>query len=207
MQPHGEYLITQKTFRALLQAMSHPGRVYQLEQRTEARSLITDKYNLSSVFCSLFSVLQALLDHEVGFCAIGREKEYMETTISELTGCPVKDISDADFIIVSDGESNREILKAKRGTLEYPDTGATVIYVVESLNDRDNSRNNKNPVALIRGSGIKDYLTIAVRGLDKNELFHIKEINSEFPLGIDCIFIDIANRIMCIPRSTRIEVR
>ncbi|MCL4476195.1 MAG: phosphonate C-P lyase system protein PhnH [Nitrospirae bacterium] len=197
MQINNEAFITQKIFRVLLQAMSHPERVYNIGD------FISDSPIHPFTHSPLMLVLQTLLDHEVGFCVIGKEKEYLETNISELTRCPVKGISDADFIIVSDGESNGEICKAKRGSLEYPDTGATVIYAVECLNDRDNGK----PVALLRGSGIKDYITIAVRGLGKNELFHIKEINSEFPLGIDCIFIDSANRIMCIPRSTRIEVK
>ncbi len=190
-----ENLITQKTFRTLLQAMSHPGRVYSVSQESGVNSR-----ELESV---LILVIQTLLDHEVGFCVIGTGKEYLETTISELTRCPVKDISDADFIIVSDGESNGEILKAKRGSLEYPDAGATVIYVVEFLNDRDNGK----PIALLKGPGIRNDIAPVIHGLGQNELFHIKEINSEFPLGIDCIFINGANRIMCIPRSTRIEVR
>lgn len=196
MQINDETFITQKTFRVLLQAMSHPGRVYRLEQKPEVRSQITDKYNL-------FPVLQTLLDHEVGFCVIGTEKEYLKTTISELTRCPVKDISDADFIIVPDGESNGKILKARRGSLEYPDTGATAIYAVESLYDRDNGK----PIALLKGPGIRNEIAVFIRGLGKNEFSYIKEINSEFPLGIDCIFIDSESRIMCIPRSTKIEVR
>lgn len=196
-----EHLITQKTFRTLLQAMSHPGRVYQLEQKAEDRSQITDKYNLSPVFYSLSFVLQTLLDHEAGFCVVGKGKEYLKTAISELTGCPPKDISDADFIIISDGESYGEILKAKRGSLAYPDTGATVIYAVESLSDSGNEK----PVAILKGPGIRNYIAPCIHGLGKNEFFYIKEINSEFPLGIDCIFIDNESRIMCIPRSTKIE--
>lgn len=196
MQINDETFITQKTFRVLLQAMSHPGRVYSL-------SLESRVWSQEPELSGLISVLQTLLDHEVGFCVIGTGKEYLETTISELTRCPVKDISDAHFIIVSDGESNGEILKVNRGTLEYPDTGATVIYVVESLNDRDNGKT----IALLKGPGIRNDIASVIHGLGKNELSHIKEINSEFPLGIDCIFIDSANKIMCIPRSTRIEVR
>ena len=179
--------------------MSHPGRLYSLSQESRV-------WSQERELNGLISVLQTLLDHEVGFCVIGTGKEYLETTISELTRCPVKDISDADFIIVSDGESNGEILKA-RGTFEYPDTGATVIYVVGSLDDRDNDRDNKKTIALLKGPGIRNDIASVIHGLGKNELSHIKEINSEFPLGIDCIFIDSANKIMCIPRSTRIEVR
>lgn len=195
MTAQGETLVTQKTFRALLQAMSHPGRVYRLEQTTEIRSCTADKYNL-------FPVLLTLLDHEVGFCVIGPGNKYLETVVSEITWCPVKDLSEADFIIVLNGESRGEILKTKRGTLEYPDRGATVIYRVESL---ENGTNGKT-TALLKGPGIKTDIAPVVQGLAKNELSYLKEINSEYPLGIDCIFLDGAGGIMCIPRSTRIEV-
>jgi alpha-D-ribose 1-methylphosphonate 5-triphosphate synthase subunit PhnH len=188
--------MTQKTFRSLLQAMAHPGRVYRLEETTDVRSRLTNSTNL-------IPILLTLLDHEVGFCVIGPEKEDVETTVSELTGCPVNDLTEADFIIVLGEESHGEILKAKRGTLEYPDTGATVIYRVESLDDRDNGKR----VALLKGPGIKNDIAPVVRGLGRDELLYLKEINSEYPLGIDSIIIDGANRIMCIPRSARIELK
>jgi alpha-D-ribose 1-methylphosphonate 5-triphosphate synthase subunit PhnH len=195
MSIQDETLMTQKTFSALLQAMSHPGRVYRLEDKIEAGSRISDPYNL-------FSVLLTLLDHEVGFCVIGPEKEYLEPAVSELTRCPVKNPEETDFMIVSSGESHGEILKAKRGTLEYPDTGATVIYRVASLENKG----DKKIMARLKGPGIKKAIDPVIQGLGRNELSYIKEINSEYPLGIDCIFADSANRIMCIPRSTRIEV-
>lgn len=200
MQINEETLTTQKTFRILLQAMSHPGRLYSLSPESIFR---TQEIKLTWPR-GVTLILQTLLDHEVGFCVIGKEKKHIELTISELTGSPAKSISDADFIIIPDGKSNREILKAKRGTHEYPDTGATVIYVVESLNDRDNIE--ASTIALLKGPGIRNNITVAVQGLGRNELSCIKEINSEFPLGVDCVFIDSTNKIMCIPRSAKIEV-
>jgi alpha-D-ribose 1-methylphosphonate 5-triphosphate synthase subunit PhnH len=251
-------IITQKTFRVLLQAMSHPGRVYNLSQESGVKSQESESDGL-------LLILQALLDHEVGFCVIGKEKEYLESNISELTGCPVKDISDADFIIVSDyetymsnidtkgnenvipaklvpaglkqgagiqrireldsrlhgndgleafsGESNGEILKAKRGTLEYPDTGATVIYSICSLSQippypplvKGGIRGDLR--LTLKGPGINGEISPFLSGVSKREFLYLKEINSEYPLGIDSVFIDSANRIMCIPRSTTIEVK
>lgn len=194
MQINDETFITQKTFRALLQAMSHPGRVFTLSQESGVESQESG---------GLMLILQTLLDREVGFCVIGTEKEYLKTNISELTGCPVKDISDADFIIISDGESNGEILKAKRGTLEYPDIGATVIYSIRSLSARDDG----GLTLTLKGPGINGEISPFLSGVSKREFHYLKEINSEYPLGIDSVFIDSANRIMCIPRSTRIEVK
>jgi alpha-D-ribose 1-methylphosphonate 5-triphosphate synthase subunit PhnH len=59
----------------------------------------------------------------------------------------------------------------------------------------------------LKGPGIKDAIAVAISGLGENELADIKETTSEFPMGIDCVFVDGAGQVMCIPRSTRIEVR
>jgi alpha-D-ribose 1-methylphosphonate 5-triphosphate synthase subunit PhnH len=195
MPSFDEIMTTQKTFRTLLQAMSRPGQVYRLERVAEIKSGSVDHPHL-------FSVLLTLLDQEVGFCLVGPEKENLQRAVSELTRCPVKDLSDADFIAVLGGESRREILRAKRGTLEYPDTGATVIYQVEFLEEG----NNGKPTVRLKGPGIRQDRTAVIQGLGKNELSDLRDVNSEYPLGIDCIFVDRTDRLMCIPRSTRIEV-
>ncbi|MCX7914057.1 MAG: phosphonate C-P lyase system protein PhnH [Thermodesulfovibrionales bacterium] len=190
-----ETFLTQKLFRVLLQAMGHPGSIYN----------VSDIVTLSiKGFANplLPILLKTLLDCEVGFSVIGKERENLKVKISELTRSSIRDISEADFIIISDGKSDGEILKAKRGSLEYPDKGATVIYVVDSLNKKRKGR----PLAVLKGPGIKDKIEVFADGSMRSELSYLKEINSEFPRGVDSIFIDSLCNIMCIPRSSNIEV-
>lgn len=194
--------ITQKTFRTLLQAMSHPGRIYRLERKLEVRSQKSDKYNLSSVFCPPFSVLQTLLDHEVAFNVFGHQREEWEYRIIRATGSRTANVEDADFVIIPSGGSDGAILHAKRGSLEYPDTGATVIYSVHLLSARDNG----GVGVTLKGPGINGEIKPFIGGIKKDEFHYLKEINSEYPLGVDSIFIDAENRLMCMPRSTKIEV-
>jgi alpha-D-ribose 1-methylphosphonate 5-triphosphate synthase subunit PhnH len=194
--------ITQKTFRTILQAMSHPGRVYRLEQESEVRSQKSDKYNLSSVFYPLFSVLQTLLDHEVTFNVFGHQREEWEYRIIRATGSRTANIEEADFVIIPSGGSDGAILHAKRGSLEYPDTGATVIYSVHPLSARDNG----GVRVTLKGPGINGEITPFIGGIKKDEFHYLKEINSEYPLGVDSIFIDAESRLMCMPRSTKTEV-
>ena len=40
--------------------------------------------------------------------------------------------------------------------------------------------------------------------MGRNELASIQDANKDFPLGIDCIFLDRTGKIACIPRSTTI---
>ncbi len=179
--------ITQKTFRTLLQAMSHPGRVYSLSQEFES---------------GLFLVIQTLLDHEVTSNVFGHQEEEWEYRMIRATGSRTANIEDADFVIIPPGGSDGAILRAKRGSLEYPDTGTTVIYSVHPLSARDNG----GVRVTLKGPGINGEITRFIGGIKKDEFHYLKEINSEYPLGVDSIFIDAENRIMCIPRSTKIEV-
>ena len=189
MQINDETFIAQKTFRALLQAMSHPGRVYSLSQESELNGLIL--------------VLQTLLDHEVTFNVFGHQKDELEYKAIRATGSKTANIEDADFIIIPSGNSEGVIINAKRGTLEYPDTGATVIYSIRSLSARDNG----GLKITLKGPGINGEISSFLSGVSKSEFIYLKEINSEYPLGIDSVFIDSENNIMCIPRSTKIEVK
>ncbi|MGA7576556.1 MAG: phosphonate C-P lyase system protein PhnH [Desulfobaccales bacterium] len=182
-------LVTQRTFRVLLQAMSHPGAILALPE------------------CGLEfgwqMLLPTLLDQEVTFAVLGNDRPRWEREIRQLTGCPPAGVSVADFLIVPEGDSHGELVQAKRGTLEYPDTGATVIYLVETLEAE--ARAELGPVC--RGPGIRDQITPGIKGLGIREFLYLQEINREFPLGIDTIFLDRGNRLMCLPRSSRIEVR
>jgi alpha-D-ribose 1-methylphosphonate 5-triphosphate synthase subunit PhnH len=195
MEIGDEIMLTQKTFRGLLQAMSHPGEIIQMDP-------IKTPVPTSPEIELLYPALLTLLDHEVGFTVIGPEKKKGETTIAELTGAQVKDSTEADFIIIFDSESSGEITQAKRGTLEYPDTGATVIYRVASLKTGEDAR----PRVRLTGPGIKPEGITIHPGLPSVELDLLKEINAEYPLGIDCLLIDPDRRLMGIPRSTRLEV-
>ncbi len=215
MEIVNENRATQRAFRALLQAMSHPGRIYPLSGDTDNTIGLTGE-------AGLMLVLRTLLDHEVRFGIAGVSAESLEKTVSRLTGCRSAAVADADFVIVPEGKSNGGIRQAKRGTREYPDSGATVIYVVQSLKggvgfDASESSENSSfvlteapvPAAtvVLKGPGIKGGISVAIVGTSPEELSDIKEMTLDFPLGIDCIFIDGAGRMMCIPRSTQIEVQ
>lgn len=188
-------LLLQKTFRTLLQAMSHPGRVYSL-------SLESGVWSQEPEFSGLILVLQTLLDHEVSFNVFGHQREELEYKVMRATGSKTANIEDADFIIIPSGDSGGAILHVKRGTLEYPDTGATVFYFIHSLSARDNGGLR----ITLKGPGINGEISTFIGGIKKDEFYYLKEINSEYPLGVESIFIDTAKRIMCIPRSTKIEV-
>ena len=178
--------IDQHNFRIILQAMSHPGRIFQLYD-TEPNAF--------------FAVIRALLDQEVSFW-VSVEDIGLAQKIHAMTGSPVAQSSAADFLIMPGGSSFVGIYKAKRGTPEYPDQSATIIYDVEELSDDGNG----NSLVLLTGPGIESELKLNAHGPLLNALLDLSVVNADFPLGVDSIFLDKGGRIMSIPRSTRIKV-
>jgi alpha-D-ribose 1-methylphosphonate 5-triphosphate synthase subunit PhnH len=193
MQISSAEMIAQRAFRRLLQAMSRPGRVYVLPPAAG-----------SGPWGPMLSLLESLLDHEVSFAVVGDGgPENLQSLIAGRTRSRVAAPHEADFLIVAGGDSGGETLRARRGTLSYPDTSATVVYRVKSLLfvEGDEVR------ASLKGPGIREEIRLGdIRGLAPRELGYLREANAEFPLGVDAVFIDDAGRILCIPRSTDIRI-
>jgi len=180
---------SQKTFRLLLQAMSHPGTVYHSVNRQDRKG---------NDMTGLMDICETLLDREVGFAVINDDGS-LTKEISRRTRSRTVSIPDADFIIVVGGTSNRKILEGKRGSLEYPDNSATAIYVIPSCRE-GNSGNS----ILLKGPGIETETFLELQGFQRDELKAIQHANSEYPLGLDVIFVDRNGHISCIPRSITI---
>jgi len=172
------------TFRVILQGMSHPGKVYPLP-------------NLSGAGSAVIEILGCLMDNEVSFAVIGDRD--METVIVRHTDSRPVSFEYADYIIVRNGTTRGKLAGFKRGSLEYPDTGATSLYLVEALSEA------KGEIVLT-GPGVNGTASLRITGLDPSELQLLRQVNSEFPLGVDAIFLDQGGHIACIPRSSRIGV-
>ena len=174
-------------FRVLLRAMSRPGSIGQLPRHREAsgqRELLT-------------GMLRSLIDNEVTFFVLDDPSERLSLKISRCTGSSRKESIAADFLIYPEGTSRGTVTGARRGTLEYPDSGATAVFLVEKLGETG------GPVAL-QGPGINGTVHPLISGPAEAELALLRKANAEFPLGLDAIFLDRDGRVMCIPRSTRI---
>lgn len=171
-------------FRVLLQAMSRPGKVYELPQSHGEQQ-------------TAVQLLGCLLDNEVSLAVL--DDAALETALLRHTNSPKALPENADYIVVSQGTTCGWLTGFKRGTLEYPDAGATVIYLVEDL-QADGGKIN------FSGPGIKGMVAPAISGFDMREFDSLREVNMEYPLGVDAIFLDRNGRIACIPRSTKIGV-
>jgi alpha-D-ribose 1-methylphosphonate 5-triphosphate synthase subunit PhnH len=133
---------------------------------------------------------------------VGPDGEALARVVAEMTRSPFTEVAGADFIIVTQGSSQGKILEAKRGTLEYPDQGATILYLVESLGQEGSG----GLLAKLQSPGREAQIQARVRGLHGDEILWLRQVNQDFPLGVDCFLVDRSGRVMGIPRATRVEV-
>jgi len=178
----------QRVFRVLLQAMSHPGRVYRLPQNFEEGD-------------PLMLILQCLADHEVSFHMTGDSAEGIADRLYAMTKARLAPLADADYVVAtSPAAATAAIREAKRGTAESPDQGATVISLVPAC------KADAPSIVRLRGPGIHPDTegTPIHSGPGENVWRAVAEANCEYPLGVDCVFVDGDAHVMCVPRSTRV---
>lgn len=184
----------QEAYRKVLNAMSKPGVIENLEEQAIKVEINVDFYN------STFLIMLMLLDSEVSFSVISNNSENIEELISEMTYSKVKPIEEADYIFVikdSCDESFEETLKkAKIGDLINPNKSATIIAEFHHIENGDSLE--------FTGPGVKEVNKVHISG--NKDWVNIREIkNAEFPMGIDIICLDKNSNVLCIPRTTKIR--
>lgn len=186
---------TQMIFRTLVEGMSHPGRACQMPAVNEGAPWSN----------GLLAIVHTLFDHEIGFAVIEpASQDQIYADVYKATKASVVDLPEADYVIVEGSKSGGGIESARRGEPAFPDKGATIIYRLDSTHSGSDAPGDK---IILTGPGINGRKTPQMSGLDRDEISLIREINSEYPLGVDCIFLNSQNQIMCLPRSTRIAFR
>ncbi len=174
-------------FRLLLQAMSRPGKIFEMPDAVG-----------NTFMTSLLRLLDSIIDQQSSFHLINDNPE-LENKIKKRTGAYFTDAQSADFILALTGSSQRKTLVAKRGQTDFPNDGATILFGVERLEE-----GTENTGIKLTGPGIKEAIYPQIEGWSNDELKQLQTVNVEFPLGVDSIFLDQRSRLMCIPRSTRL---
>lgn len=178
----------QATFRALLDGMAMPGSI----RRASAPEYPRRPWG------GALSALEALLDHEV-MLAVTPHNEELERWLLQRTGCRLTSPHQADYLL-ADGDGWRGAIEvAKLGTLEYPDTSATIAVALLAVGE--------GPLLLeLQGPGIEGRALIRLDGAPAEAVRSLTEKNEHYPLGVDVILADAGGRIACLPRTTRISV-
>ncbi|MGL6166985.1 MAG: phosphonate C-P lyase system protein PhnH [Fusobacteriaceae bacterium] len=184
----------QKIYRKILDSMSKPGKINEIADNIKHLEVH------SSLSKEIMSLAYTLLNIDSKFyIEIKEEEKYIQLH----TFARGESIEKSEFIFID--IRNQEVdnilnimKKAPKGTLEDPHEGATLILHVEEIKESEG--------LVLSGPGIKEKTDVFVVELNEEILKNRAEINSEFPLGIDFILIDNSGRILCLPRTTKVEV-
>lgn len=185
-------LNSQEVFRALMDAMANPGRVFPV------RDLVNAPAPLTPVMAAIAATL---FDHDATvWCdkpisgaqnAVGWLKFH---TGLELTSNP----SDAQFALVHDVDTMPSFEAFAKGTLEYPDRSTTIILQVDGFDGAE--------VLSLEGPGIEHTTAFPPNRLPKVFIDQWTANRRFFPRGIDLVFAG-KGALAALPRTTRVSKR
>ncbi len=183
-------LDSQRVFRAILDAMSHPGTIVALTlpmaapppfcAATAAAALTLADYE-TALWLDATASTPAALDYLRFHC-----------------GCPLADAGDGSAIaIIADPAAMPPLAAFQSGSDDYPDRSTTLIIQLPALSGGEKW--------FLRGPGIADVATFAPAGLPAAFPDWIRDNHALFPCGVDTIFT-CGSSLAALPRSTRWEI-
>jgi alpha-D-ribose 1-methylphosphonate 5-triphosphate synthase subunit PhnH len=194
---------TQQTFRRILDAMARPGKVQTM---TADQQIVAASLGRQAGY--LMGIARTLLDVEVTFCI--RAEMEKENGLAELiplyTNSAAAPAATADFIFMNGADDPAVLKDLYRGSLEFPDRGATVVIAVSYVCSERPYESEGGLTLAISGPGVNGERLLYTGGLRRAQVAALNEVNQEFPLGIDLIII-AGDKLACIPRSSAVVVR
>jgi alpha-D-ribose 1-methylphosphonate 5-triphosphate synthase subunit PhnH len=173
----------QRSFRAVLDAMAHPGRT----------AGVTGVAAPSPLGTASAAVLLTLVDHETPLW-LDPDAEAARQWIKFHCGAPVVAKQEAcGFALVL---SLPDLGRLPAGTHESPETSATVICQVESF--------DTGKVFRLAGPGLREPVSLTVKGLPRDFISIWRRNHTLFPRGIDLILCS-GDRLTALPRTVSIQ--
>lgn len=178
----------QNSFRELLAGMSRPGTIHHVdaEHMADRPAAIT--------------LLESLLDHEVSFAVTPPNPE-SEELLLRLTGAHHADLRVADYILAGPDGISAALEQANEGKPEYPDWGATIIAMVDSVSAEPGAGDR----IVLSGPGILDRQSTWVEGFQPEARAAFLAKNSDLPLGVDLVLVAPDGAFTCLPRYTEVQ--
>jgi alpha-D-ribose 1-methylphosphonate 5-triphosphate synthase subunit PhnH len=182
-------LDSQRIFRRVLDALSHPGRIV---------SVAAEEAAPGSLHPATVAICLALVDLETPLWLdpAGRTPDVVEH-LRFHCGCPiVEEPGRARFAVITDPESMPPLEAFDPGTDEYPDRSATVIVQARALASGADRR--------LTGPGIESESRLEAPGLPERFWAGIRANHGRFPRGVD-VLLTAGTQLAALPRTTRVE--
>lgn len=182
---------SQAVFRVALDALSHPGRVFDMPLDT---ALPRQGHGAAA------ALLLGMLDADTTlWLSPSLASSDAPVWLRFHTGCQiVADVSVAQFLWVAQGDDMPQLSSLQLGSDAYPDQSATCVLEVDSLHsDAGGWR--------LQGPGIPSERHLNALGLPSDFVAHWADNHASFPRGVD-VFLSTATHMAGLPRTTRILI-
>ena len=181
-------LDSQRTFRQVLDAMAHPGRVIPLDTKIQVPR---------PLHAATAAVCLTLLDFETSLWMDLDEKSDAAGWLRFHCGCPVvHSPSAARFGLISRGYGVPALDQFNPGQDDLPEQSATLIIQVSGLTSGSGK--------CFRGPGIETLERLEVQGLP-DDFWMSWHLNQRlYPLGVDVLFT-AGSTLVALPRTTEVE--
>lgn len=180
---------SQAVFRVALDALSHPGRVFDMPLETAL-----PRQGHGAAAALLLGLLDA--DTTLWLSPLLASSD-APVWLRFHTGCQiVADAAEAQFVWVAQGDDMPQLSKLQLGSDAYPDQSATCVLEVDSL--------HSDPGAWrLQGPGIPTERSLRVHGIAPEFALQWADNHTSFPRGVD-VYLCTATQIAGLPRTTRI---
>ena len=176
-----------KVFRALADAMAHPGEIRRVDARPPAPSQLMPA---AAAMCLTLLDFETPLWLQTSHAGVA---DYLRFHC----GCPVTpEAPQAAFALITNLLTMPAVNAFNAGEPEYPDRSTTLMIQVESLSNASGVR--------LTGPGVRDATLLDVAGVPAAYWRELQASRAAFPCGVDLVFI-WGERIAAVPRTTRVE--
>ncbi len=175
----------QRVFRAVLTAMSEPGRVHVLDERIDAPATLDP---------TSARLLLTLADYETPIWLPPSMGADAAAYIRFHCSAPIAgSIAEARFAVIDGAASEPALAVFDAGNDRYPDRSATVIIACVGLSG--------GPLVTLVGPGIESDRIIAPRGLRAGFWDEVAANHARYPLGVDLVLV-AGDAMLALPRTT-----
>jgi alpha-D-ribose 1-methylphosphonate 5-triphosphate synthase subunit PhnH len=182
---------SQRHFRAVLDALAHPGRIVALDEPSLPQAV-------PPLMPATFALGLSLVDFETPvWLDPPLRRPEIEATLRFHCGCPLVDTPGrAAFAFVAEPAQAPPLDLFARGEPDYPDRSATVVVQVQGL--------EAGRGASLTGPGIDGTARLGVAGVPPRLWAELRANHARFPLGVDLLLV-AGTRMAALPRTTRVE--
>jgi alpha-D-ribose 1-methylphosphonate 5-triphosphate synthase subunit PhnH len=189
--------LAQVVFRALVDAVSNPGRPVRLP---------TGPDGLHPVVLPVLTVV----DLQTAVAVVGPNETgpaELGSAIGRVTGAPTgSDHRAADVVLVTAPSSFTADLvwTLRTGSSMAPEQGAKVFVACEAIIGSDDGSDALD--LRVTGPGSTAGRNLRILGIDPQAVAVIDRVNAGYPAGIDVFMVDPGGLIVGLPRSNRVRV-